>query len=76
MTFFSDCRHELEAATVPTLILQCTDDSIAPVEVGNYLHTHLKNSKLEQMTAKGHYPQLSQPEETCSLIKQYLANVV
>lgn len=76
VTFFSDCRHELEAATVPTLILQCTDDSIAPVEVGNYLHTHLKNSKLAQMTAKGHYPQLSQPEETCSLIKHYLAQVV
>ncbi|RAW15173.1 MULTISPECIES: alpha/beta fold hydrolase [Paenibacillus] len=75
VTFFSDCRDELERASVPTLILQCSDDSIAPVEVGHYLHTHLKNSRLQQMTAKGHYPHLSQPEETSRFIIDYLQSV-
>ncbi|WP_405153483.1 alpha/beta fold hydrolase [Paenibacillus sp. FSL K6-0108] len=75
VTFFSDCRDELERASVPTLILQCSDDSIAPVEVGDYLHAHLKNSRLQQMTAKGHYPHLSQPEETSRLIKDYMQSV-
>ncbi|KQY82750.1 sigma factor sigB regulation protein rsbQ [Paenibacillus sp. Root52] len=75
VTFFSDCRVNLEQASVPSLILQCSDDSIAPVEVGDYLHAHLKNSRLQQMTAKGHYPHLSQPEETSRLIKDYLASV-
>ncbi|RPK27950.1 alpha/beta fold hydrolase [Paenibacillus xylanexedens] len=74
VTFLSDCRIDLEQATVPTLILQCSDDSIAPVEVGDYLHAHLKNSKLQQMTAKGHYPHLSQPEETIRMIKDYLTS--
>ncbi|WP_338554377.1 alpha/beta hydrolase [Paenibacillus sp. KS-LC4] len=74
VTFFSDCRVSLQQATVPTLILQCTDDSIAPVEVGHYLHAHLKNSVLRQMTATGHYPHLSQPEETSKMIKEYLAS--
>jgi sigma-B regulation protein RsbQ len=75
VTFLSDCREELERASVPTLILQCSDDSIAPLEVGDYLHAHLKNSRLQQMTAKGHYPHLSQPEETSRLIKDYLQSV-
>ncbi|WP_458463195.1 alpha/beta fold hydrolase [Paenibacillus sp.] len=74
VTFLSDCRIDLEQATVPTLILQCSEDSIAPVEVGDYLHAHLKNSRLQQMTAKGHYPHLSQPEETIRMIKDYLTS--
>lgn len=74
VTFLSDCRIDLEQATVPTLILQCSDDSIAPIEVGDYLHAHLKNSRLQQMTAKGHYPHLSQPEETIRMIKDYLTS--
>ncbi|MBJ6360180.1 alpha/beta fold hydrolase [Paenibacillus sp. GCM10012307] len=75
VTFMSDCRASLPDASIPTLILQCSEDSIAPVEVGNYLHNHLKNSTLRLMTAKGHYPHLSHPEETIQFIKEYLANV-
>jgi len=72
VTFMSDCRQDLIEASIPTLILQCSDDSIAPVEVGDYLHAHLKNSTLQHMCARGHYPHLSHPEETTQLIKQYL----
>ncbi len=75
VTFFLDCRVDLQHASVPTLILQCSDDSIAPIEVGDYLHAHLRNSRLQQMRAKGHYPHLSQPGETSNLIKEYLASV-
>ncbi|MCM3629576.1 alpha/beta hydrolase [Paenibacillus glycanilyticus] len=72
VTFLSDCRSELNAATTPTLILQCTDDSISPPEVGDYLHAQLKNSTLRHMKATGHYPHLSHPEETTQCIKDYL----
>ncbi|MHA7966958.1 alpha/beta fold hydrolase [Paenibacillus sp. CAU 1782] len=72
VTFYSDCRSRLDEASVPTLILQCSDDSISPVEVGQYLHAHLKNSKLHQMSAKGHYPQLSHPGEMIQCLKDYL----
>ncbi|MDI4649007.1 alpha/beta fold hydrolase [Cohnella hashimotonis] len=74
VTFLSDCRSELDRAPVPSLILQCAEDSIAPIEVGNYLHAHLNNSTLRLMNAKGHYPHLSHPEETTFLIRQYLAD--
>lgn len=74
VTFLSDSRTCLPYASVPTLILQCSDDSISPVEVGQYLHARLQNSTLQQMEAKGHYPHLSHPEETIRMIKQYLTS--
>ncbi|MFC4303105.1 alpha/beta fold hydrolase [Cohnella boryungensis] len=76
VTFHSDCRDELDKVTVPSLILQCMDDVIAPLQVGDYLHAHLRNSTLRQMQAKGHYPHLSHPEETTHLIKQYLSSTL
>ncbi|TBL70444.1 alpha/beta fold hydrolase [Paenibacillus thalictri] len=73
VTFFSDHRADLGQALVPALILQCSEDSIAPREVGEYLHRHLGNSTIQFMQAKGHYPHLSHPEETTQFIKQYLS---
>jgi len=72
VTFLSDHRKELSKSTVPTLIMQCSDDSIVPIVVGEYLHSHLKNSTFQLMEAKGHYPHISHPEETVSLINEYL----
>lgn len=75
VTFYCDCRDILADVKVPTLIMQCADDSIAPLEVGDYLHQKLQGSTLNRMTAKGHYPQLSQPEETYARIDDYLAGL-
>ncbi len=72
VTFLSDHREALPKATVPTLIMQCSDDSIVPLQVGEYLHKHLSNSTFRLMEAKGHYPHISHPEETITLINEYL----
>lgn len=72
VTFFSDCRTNLHKAATPTLIIQCSNDSIVPIEAGEYLHTHLKNSTFYLMEAKGHYPHISQPKETGEIILQFL----
>ncbi|MGN7359006.1 alpha/beta fold hydrolase [Paenibacillus sp. SAF-054] len=72
VTFMSDHRKELPKSTVPTLIMQCSEDSIVPIEVGQYLHKHLKNSTLRLMEAKGHYPHISHPEETVRDIREFL----
>lgn len=72
-TFFSDYRSSLPAVKVPSLILQCSDDAIAPLEVGDYMNQHMPNSKLRQMKATGHCPHMSHPKETIQLIKEYLA---
>jgi sigma-B regulation protein RsbQ len=75
-TFFSDNRHDLDKLKTPSLILQCSDDIIAPLEVGEYLFQHLSNSELRVMKAKGHCPHLSEPAETISLIQNYLTGTV
>lgn len=71
-TFFADNRKDLPNVTIPTLILQCSDDVIAPPQVGQYIHQHLPGSVLKQMKATGHCPHMSHPEETVYLIRHYL----
>ena len=71
-TFLADNRRDLSKVTVPTLILQCAEDIIAPVEVGKFVHESIPNSKISFMEATGHCPHLSEPKETVSLIKKYL----
>ena len=72
-TFFADNRGDLPKVNVPSLILQCSDDAIAPVEVGDYMHRHLTDSTLRVMKATGHCPHMSHPEETIRTIREYLA---
>ena len=71
-TFLSDNRQDLHKLKVPSLILQCSDDLIAPQVVGEYLKENLSKSTLRLMKAKGHCPHMSEPEETISIIKEYL----
>lgn len=72
-TFFADNRADLPHLRVPALIMQCSEDAIAPVEVGNYLHRAIPRSTLRVMKATGHCPHLSHPEETIEAIRSYLA---
>jgi sigma-B regulation protein RsbQ len=71
-TFFADHREDLPKVAVPSLILQCSEDVIAPDHIGRYMHQQLPNSTLKVMEAKGHCPHMSDLEETISLIHQYL----
>jgi sigma-B regulation protein RsbQ len=72
VTFLSDNRADLERLRIPSLILQCSQDMIAPAAVGNYLHRHLAGSMLVQMKATGHCPNLSAPAETVAAIKAFV----
>ena len=73
VTFFSDNRADLKHVLTPSLIMQCSEDSLAPREVGAYLHAHLPQSTLTILKATGHCPHMSHPEETVREIKAYLA---
>ncbi len=75
-TFLADNREDLARVSVPTLILQCSDDMVAPTEVGQYLHRELAGSTFRQMNATGHCPHMSDPEETVALIREYLGSAV
>ena len=74
VTFFSDNRDDLVKVPVPSLIMQCSEDAIAPLEVGEYVHRHLPRSTLRVMSATGHCPHMSHPEETVRIIREYLAD--
>lgn len=72
VTFFSDNRADLANITAPVLILQCSDDAIAPDEVGLYIHEQIKSSTYEKMEATGHCPHMSHPDETITLMQKFL----
>jgi sigma-B regulation protein RsbQ len=74
-TFLADNREDLARVTVPSLILQCSDDMVAPGSVGDYVHGQLAGSTLRVMKATGHCPHMSHPEETVELIREYLHSV-
>jgi sigma-B regulation protein RsbQ len=72
VTFLSDHRADLAQATVPTLILQCSDDLIAPIAVGTYLQRQLAGSRLEVVANVGHCPHMSVPQECARLTQDFL----
>jgi sigma-B regulation protein RsbQ len=72
-TFFADNRADLSKVRVPSLILQCSDDIIAPASVGEFVHRELPESTLHYMKATGHCPHMSDPAETIDAIKGYLS---
>lgn len=72
-TFYSDNRADLAKVKTPSLIIQVSDDAIAPVSVGSFMHKNLPNSDLRWMEASGHCPHMSHPDETIEIIKEYLS---
>ncbi|MDT7589209.1 MAG: sigma-B regulation protein RsbQ [Pseudonocardiales bacterium] len=70
-TFLSDNRADLAKVTVPTLVIECTDDAIAPREVGAYVHAAIRDSRLVTLDAVGHCPQLSAPQATTEAIAAF-----
>jgi len=74
VTFFSDNRRDLNKIQIPTLILQCSDDAIAPDEVGEFVHANTPGSTLVKMEAIGHCPHMSHPEETIEKINKFLSD--
>jgi sigma-B regulation protein RsbQ len=70
-TFLSDNRADLPAVTVPTVVIECAKDAIAPPEVGAYVRDHIPGSHLVTLPATGHCPQLSAPEATADAITRF-----
>jgi len=74
VTFLSDNRNDLPKVRVPTLILQCSEDVIAPDCVGQFVADHIPESMLVRLSATGHCPHLSAPDETIAAIRDYLSS--
>jgi sigma-B regulation protein RsbQ len=72
VTFLSDNRADLSTVSTPTLVLQCSDDAIAPTSVGHYVADAMPNASLVMLSATGHCPNLSAPEETTDAIAAFV----
>jgi sigma-B regulation protein RsbQ len=72
VTFTSDNRADLAGVRVPTLILQCSSDVIAPLSVGEFVHRQIPESVMVVLRATGHCPNLSAPAETVAAMTAFL----
>jgi len=72
VTFLSDNRADLARVRTPSLVLQCRDDAIAPVSVGEFVHRELRDSTYAVLDATGHCPNLSAPAATIAAIRAFL----
>jgi sigma-B regulation protein RsbQ len=75
VTFLSDLRAELPKLQAPTLVLQCSDDIIAPRTVGEYLRRQIPNCTLRVIDNVGHCPHLSAPGASAEAIEQFIAGL-
>jgi len=73
VTFLSDNRADLASVTVPTVVLQCSDDVIAPASVGRFTHEQIPGSTFVTLAATGHLPSLSAPDELAAVIRANLS---
>jgi sigma-B regulation protein RsbQ len=72
-TFLSDNRADLVRVATPTLVLQCTNDAIAPVAVGEFVRDALPESTYVLLDATGHCPNLSAPDATADAIEAFVS---
>lgn len=72
VVFLGDHRADLPLVTVPTLIMQCRDDIIAPMNIGDYMHAAMPQSELVVLDTQGHYPHLSAPDAVAAALFRYL----
>ena len=72
VTFTSDNREDLARVAVPTLVLQCSEDIIAPPEVGEFVARNIPNSRMIVLDATGHCPNLSAPEEVIAAMRPFV----
>lgn len=75
VTFLSDLRPELPKLQAPALVLQCSDDVIAPPAVGEYLRKTLPDCTLWIIENVGHCPHLSSPGASAAAMEQFIAQL-
>ncbi len=72
VTFLSDNRDDLSKIVTRTLVLQCSNDIIAPQSVGEFVHDQIANSEYHLLEATGHCPNLSAPDEVAAAIRDFV----
>ena len=74
VTFLSDNRSDFAKLSVPALLMQCADDTIAPLSAGEFLAREVPQNTFRLLQATGHCPHMSAPAETIEVMEEYLAS--
>ncbi|SEL57055.1 sigma-B regulation protein RsbQ [Pseudoxanthomonas sp. GM95] len=74
-TFLANNLADLPRLTAPALVLQSTDDFIAPVSVGEYTSRTVANGTLRLVENIGHCPHLSAPKACAREIEAFLGSL-
>ena len=73
LVFLVDVREALQRLMVPTVLVQCLRDSIAPASVGRWLAGHpLPQSRLIELAVSGHCPHISHPDLVVNILQEVL----
>ncbi|WP_213878949.1 alpha/beta hydrolase [Pseudomonas sp. dw_358] len=75
VTFLSDLRKDVARLREPTLVVQSSEDFIAPMEVGQYLVQVIPEAHLAVVENVGHCPHLSAPEACIEAMSGFLAGL-
>jgi sigma-B regulation protein RsbQ len=75
VTFLADNRDDLGTTVKPSLIIQVSQDAIAPVGVGQYMHRHLPGSEFAVIDGAGHAPHMTHPDQTVALMREFVSRV-
>lgn len=75
VTFMGDNRADVGRLIAPTLVVQSSDDLIAPLSVGEYLKRTLPNGMLRVVENVGHCPHLSAPCASADVMDEFLATL-
>lgn len=73
VTFLSDNREDLANVRVPTHIIQCSQDVIAPEHVGRFVHAAIPGSTMTILSSTGHLPNLAGPDELAEELARCLS---
>ena len=72
VTFLSDNRTDMQAASRPSLILHCSDDALVPMQVADWMRAHVPGADIKVLNATGHCPHMTVPEDVVSAMRVYL----
>lgn len=72
VTFHVDHRREMAQVAIPALILQCSDDALAPTDVGTWLSEQMSGGYLKVIEATGHCPHMTEPDKTIEALRELL----
>lgn len=68
-TFLADVRVAMQVVNTHTVTLQCTEDALAPVCVGQWLQQNMPCARLHLLQATGHCSYVVAPAEVSAIVR-------